>query len=60
MVVTGCVRRCTVLYKTLNMCLVASIIGPRFWELIGCLTFGGVPGSNVADSLNGTYLGPFR
>ena len=41
---------------------VASIIGCRFQDLIGCLfvTFGGAPGSNVADSLDGTYLGPFK
>ena len=33
----------------------------RFRELIGCvsMTFGGASNSNVADSLNGTYLGPF-
>ena len=39
-----------------------SIIGCQFWELIGCLskTFGGVPVSNVADSLDGTYLGRSR
>ena len=39
----------------------ASVIGCQFWELIGCLsmTFSGVPGSNVAGSLDGTYLGPF-
>ena len=44
------------------MCLAASIIGCRFQELIGCLsvTFGRVPVSNVADSLNGAYLGPFN
>ena len=39
----------------------ASIIGCQFLELIGCLsvTFGGAPGSNVADSLDSTYLGLF-
>ena len=44
------------------MCLVSSIIGCRFQELIGCLslTFGGAPGSNVDDSLNVSYLGPFK
>ena len=36
-----------------------SIIGCRFWELIGCMsvTFGGAP--NVANSLDTVYLGPF-
>ena len=42
------------------MCLAASIIGCCFRELVGCLTFGGAPGSNVDDSLDGAYLGPFR
>ena len=53
---------CTVLYKALNMCLVASINGCQFWELIGCLsvTFSGAPGSNVANSLDGTFLGLFK
>ena len=39
----------------------ASITGCQFLELIGCLsvTFGGAPGSNVADSLDSTYLGLF-
>ena len=32
---------CTVLYNTLNMHLVANIIGCQFRALIGCLTFGG-------------------
>ena len=41
------------------MHLMASIIGCRFQELIGCLTFGGAPGSNVDDSLDGAYLGLF-
>ena len=43
------------------MHLVASILGCQFLELIGCLsvTFGGAPGSNVADSLDSTYLGLF-
>ena len=50
---------CTVLYKTLNMHLVASIIGCQFRELIGCLTFSGAPGSNVENSLDGAYLGLF-
>ena len=47
----------TVLYKTLNMCLMASIIGSLFWELIGCPSEGG---SNVANSLDSAYLGLFR
>ena len=34
----------TLLYKTLNMCLAARIIGCRFRRLIGCLTFSGAPG----------------
>ena len=44
------------------MCLAASIIGCQFWELIGCLsmTFGGAPGSNVDNSLDGAYLGLFK
>ena len=48
--------------KTLNMCLAASIMGCQFWELIGCLsvTFGGDPGSNVDDSLDGAYLELFN
>ena len=50
---------CTVLYNTLNMHLVASIIGCQFRELIGCLTFSGAPGSNVDNSLGGAYLGLF-
>ena len=39
----------------------ASIICCRFPELIGCVfvTFSEAPGSNVADSLDGAYLGPF-
>ena len=43
------------------MCLAASIIGCQFWELIGCLSMaiGWAPGSNVDDSLDGAYLGPF-
>ena len=51
-----------VLYKALNMHLMASIIGCQFWELIGCLSmiFGGVPASNVDDSLDSAYLGPFK
>ena len=34
----------------------------QFWELIGCLsvTFGGDPGSNVDDSLDGAYLELFN
>ena len=50
---------CTVLYKTLKIHLVASIIGCWFQELIGYLTFSGAPASNVDDSLDGAYLGPF-
>ena len=58
---TESLSTCTILYKTLNMHLVASIIGCRFHELISCLavTFGGAPGSNVDDSLDGVHLGPF-
>ena len=43
------------------MRLVASIIGCWFWEPIGCLSvaFGVAIGSNIADSLDGAYMGPF-
>ena len=53
---------CTVLYKALNVCLVASINRCQFWKLIGCLsvTFSGAPGSNVANSLDGAFLGLFK
>ena len=52
---------CTVLYKILNMHLTASIIGCQFRERIGCLSmiFSGAPSSNVADSLDDAYFGPF-
>ena len=55
-------RPCTVLYNTLNMCLAASIIGCQFRELIGCLSmiFSGASGSNVDNSSDGAYLGPFN
>ena len=51
----------TVVYKALNMHLVASNIGCWCQGLIGCLsmTFGGAHGSNVANSLDGACLGPF-
>ena len=44
------------------MQLVASIIGCGFQGLIMCLsmTISRAPGSNVADSLDGTYSGPFK
>ena len=41
------------------MCLWQVSLAVRVQELIGCmfLTFDGVPGSNVAESLDGAYLG---
>ena len=56
------INSCTVLYNTLNMCLVACISGCWFLELTGCLlvTFGGTLGSSVDDSLDGAYLGRFN
>ena len=53
---------CTVLYKTLILYLPQVLLGCRFWELIGCIsvTFGGDPNFDVADSLDGAYLGPYE
>ena len=51
----------TVLYKALKMHLRQVLLAVRVWELIGFMfmTFGGAPGSNVVDSLDGANLGPF-
>ena len=40
---------------------VASIIGCRLREpdWVSAVTFGGAPNFDVADSLDGAYLGPF-
>ena len=51
-----------VLYKALNICILQQVsLAVDFGELTGCLsvTFGVALGSNVADSLDDTYLGPF-
>ena len=53
-----------IFFSILQCCLetdqkrVASITSCPFCELIGCLsvTFGGAPGSNVDDSLDGAYI----
>ena len=39
----------------------AVLLAIQFWGLIGyvSMTFSGAPNSNVADSLDGAYLGPF-
>ena len=52
---------CAVLYKALNVYLQQVSLAVRVWELIGFMfmTFGGAPGSNVVDSLDGAHLGPF-
>ena len=52
---------CPVLYKALNMHLWQVSLAGNFSSLIGLMsmTFGGAPNSNVADSLDGAYLGPF-
>ena len=41
--------------------LMSMTFGRNFRSLIGLMsmTFGGAPNSNVADSLDGAYLGPF-
>ena len=50
---------CTV--KGLEYAPITNMIGCQFHKLIGCvyMTFGGVPNSNVDDSLDDAYLGPF-
>ena len=43
------------------MCLQQLLLAVQFWGWIGhvSMTFGGTPNFNVADSLDGAYLGPF-
>ena len=52
---------CTVLYKVLNMHLWQVLLAGHSGSLIGyvSVTFVGAPGSNVANNLDGAYLGLF-